>query len=146
MTTKYLITITFASYQWSQIERTYRNQWVTSIMVSSMDKLLQDLCAVKNKKLGGFSSFPVTILFQDFGTLIHLWYIWGKQAITPMARQAADLTEGTSSLRAALTYKDPHDINTEIRSPNSYLLQNQISWGYFRTYWRTYNEFLFVLG
>lgn len=41
-------------------------------MVSSMDKLLQDLCAVKNKKLGGFSSFPVTILFQDFGTLIHL--------------------------------------------------------------------------
>lgn len=41
---------------------------------------------------------------------IHLWEICGKQVITPIARQAADLTEGTSSFRAALIYKDMHKL------------------------------------
>lgn len=30
----------------------------------------------------------------------------GKHEMTPMARQAADLTEGISSCKAALIYKD----------------------------------------
>lgn len=70
-----------------------------------MDKLVDNLCTIYFKILVNFQTLTLAQITSIQWIHNNLLQTWGKHEITPMARQAADLTEGVSSYSAAYIYK-----------------------------------------
>lgn len=85
----------------------YRNQGIAGIRFNSQDKLFIYPNTASTKFLKFSTTDTKTVIIGDTqeNGLTYLKEVSGKHETTPIARQAADLTEGDLSCNAAFIYK-----------------------------------------